>query len=111
MTVVSIGAATWSVIVRPAPAGGFNVLFPVPRELTATSHANLMGESLSGMGQQEILNEFREQLVAVGTILQAKLKYCRIATICILLQLGLMTTSVVWYLYLAFSSLAISASK
>jgi hypothetical protein len=103
-TVVSYLAATWSLIARPAAPGAFTVLFPVPRDLDRPSHRKLICERLAGLSREGILQEFNEQLAAVGRILQSKLKSSRIAAITVITQLALLTIAVLIYVYLAARS-------
>lgn len=91
-------------IARPAAPGYFTLLYPVPRDMDRTAHEKRISESLAGMSRAAILHDFREQLPAVGRIVQVKQKSSRIAAITVIAQLGFLTAAVLIYAFLAASN-------
>ena len=103
-TVASYLAASWSMIARPAAPGSFTILYPVPRDMNRTMHEGRISELLAGMSREEVLFDFRDQLPAVGRVLQTKQKSSRMVAIIVITQVALLTAAVIIYFCLAAKS-------
>lgn len=102
---VCIGACLWSLIARPAPDGAFTVLFPVPRDSDPDQHVQLVGERLAGMSQEQIMNEFGEQLRSLGAIAQKKIQHSKVAALATMIQVGAISVAIIIYTALFASRL------
>lgn len=103
--VFCITATIWTLIARPAPAGAFSVLFPVPPNSDKPAHTAWMANALLGMDGTSILREYQEQLGAVGLILKTKIRHSRFAAIALLVQLFSVVIAILIYFAAVASSL------
>lgn len=103
-TVASYLAASWSMIVRPSAPGSFTILYPAPRDMNRTMHERRISELLAGMSREEVLFDFKDQLPAVGRVLQTKQKSSRMAALIVIAQVALLTAAVLIYFCLAAKS-------
>ena len=108
----------FSVIARKAANGKFTLLFPVPRKELATrkqklsrlfrrnaaprkTHQVTVEQAVESLNQQAILDEYSEQLAAVGRILERKLNHNRWASVAAVLQLVLLSFAIGIYFGIA----------